>query len=225
MHHIRAMDRPVSRSEMTDALGVSRSKISMEVGRLIETGLLAEDGLAKSEGGRRSSLLLIPRSAGLIAAVDLGATSTDVALTTLGGELLAHRGEPGDIKDGPHSVLDRVKELLSELLAEQGAGAQDVLAIGVGVPGPVEHASGVVRSPPIMPGWDGFPITRGVRRRVRSACLRGQRRERDGAGRAQGRCLAKAKTTCSSSRSARASVAASSRTGICNVAARGVPGT
>ena len=130
----------------------------MEVGRLIEAGLLAEDGLAKSEGGRRSSLLRIPRSAGLIAAVDLGATSTDVALTTLGGELLIHHGEPGDIKDGPRSVLDRVKELLSELLLEQGADAQDVLAIGVGVPGPVERASGVLRSPPIMPGWDGFPI-------------------------------------------------------------------
>ena len=158
MHHIRAMDRPVSRSEMTDALGVSRSKISLEVGRLIEAGLLAEDGLAKSEGGRRSSLLRIPRTAGLIAAVDLGATSTDVALTTLGGEFLMHRGEPGDIKDGPRSVLDRVKELLSELLSEQGSDAQDVLAIGVGVPGPVEHASGVLRSPPIMPGWDGFPI-------------------------------------------------------------------
>ena len=158
MHHIRAVDRAVSRSEMTDALGVSRSKISMEVGRLIEAGLLAEDGLAKSEGGRRSSLLRIPRSAGLIAAVDLGATSTDVALSTLGGELLIHRGEPGDIKDGPRSVLDRVKELLSELLAEEGADARDVLAIGVGVPGPVEHASGVLRSPPIMPGWDGFPI-------------------------------------------------------------------
>jgi len=158
MHHVRAMDRPVSRSEMTDELGVSRSKVSMEVGRLIEAGLLAEDGLAKSEGGRRSSLLRIPRSAGLIAAVDLGATSTDVALCTLGGELLVHRGEPGDVKDGPRSVLDRVKELLSGLLAEQGADAQDVLAIGVGVPAPVEHASGVLRSPPIMPGWDGFPI-------------------------------------------------------------------
>jgi glucokinase-like ROK family protein len=158
MHHIRAMDRPVSRSEITEVLGVSRSKISLEVGRLIEAGLLAEDGLAKSEGGRRSSLLRIPRSAGLIAAVDLGATSTDVALTTLGGELLVHRGEPGEVKDGPKKVLDRVKELLSELLAEQRADAKDVLAIGMGVPGPVEHASGVLRSPPIMPGWDGFPI-------------------------------------------------------------------
>ena len=158
MHHIRAMDRPVSRSEITEVLGVSRSKISLEVGRLIETGLLAEDGLARSEGGRRSSLLRIPRSAGLIAAVDLGATSTDVALTTLGGEFLVHRGEPGDVKNGPRRVLGRVRELLSELLTEQRADAKDVLAIGVGVPGPVEHASGVLRSPPIMPGWDGFPI-------------------------------------------------------------------
>jgi glucokinase-like ROK family protein len=158
MHHVRAMGRPVSRSEITDVLGVSRSKISLEVGRLIEAGLLAEDGLAKSEGGRRSSLLRIPRSAGLIAAVDLGATSTDVALSTLGGELLVHWGEPGDVKNGPQRVLDRVKELLSELLAEQRADSNDVLAIGVGVPGPVEHASGVLRSPPIMPGWDGFPI-------------------------------------------------------------------
>src|SRR5215203_1005077 len=158
MHHVRAMSRPVSRSEMTDALGVSRSKISMEVGRLIEAGLLAEDGLAKSEDGRRSSLLRIPRSAGLIAAVDLGATSTDVALSTLGGEILVHRGEPGDVKDGPDKVLGRVKELLSELLVEEGADAREVLAVGVGVPGPVEHASGVLRSPPIMPGWDGFPI-------------------------------------------------------------------
>jgi glucokinase-like ROK family protein len=143
---------------MVEVLGVSRSKISLEVGRLIELGLLVEDGLAESDGGRRSTLLRIPRSAGLIACVDLGATSTDVALATLGGELVAHRGEPADIKDGPRMVLDRTKELLGGLLAEGGSGPGDVLAVGVGVPGPVEQASGLLKSPPIMPGWDGFPI-------------------------------------------------------------------
>jgi glucokinase-like ROK family protein len=143
---------------MTEALGVSRSKISQEVGRLLETGLLVEDGLAESEGGRRSSLLRIPRSAGLIAAVDLGATSIDVALSTLGSELVAHRGEPADVREGPKAVLGRVKKLLTELLKEQGASRRDVRAIGVGVPGPVEQASGLLRSPPIMPGWDRFPI-------------------------------------------------------------------
>ena len=64
MRHVRAADRALSRSELTEALGVSRSKTSLEVGRLLEAGLLVEDGLAESEGGRRSSLLRIPRSAG-----------------------------------------------------------------------------------------------------------------------------------------------------------------
>ncbi len=158
MRHVRAAGRSVSRSELTDALRVSRSKTSLEVGRLLEAGLLAEDGLAESEGGRRSSLLCIPRSAGLIAAADLGATSIDVALSTLGGELVSHLGEPADVKEGPKAVLRRVMQVLAGLLEEHGADRGDVRAIGVGVPGPVEQASGLLRSPPIMPGWDGFPI-------------------------------------------------------------------
>ena len=158
MRHVRAVDRAVSRSELTEALGVSRSKTSLEVGRLLEAGLLVEDGLAESVGGRRSSLLRIPRSAGLIAAVDLGATSIDVALSMLGSELVVHSGEAADVREGPKVVLDRVKDLLAGLLGEQGASRHDVRAIGVGVPGPVEQASGLLRSPPIMPGWDRFPI-------------------------------------------------------------------
>jgi glucokinase-like ROK family protein len=143
---------------LTGALGSSRGKIAAEVARLIEKRLLAEEGLAESEGGRRSSLLVIPPSAGLVAAVDIGATSIDVALTTLGSELVAHRGEGADVRDGPLPILDRVKALLSELLDEQAASPMDVLAIGVGVPGPVEQASGLLTAPPIMPGWDRFPI-------------------------------------------------------------------
>jgi glucokinase-like ROK family protein len=158
MDRVRAETRPVSRARLIEALDSSRGKISSEVARLVEKGLLAEKGLAQSYGGRRSSLLGIPPSAGLIAAVDIGATSIDVALTTLGGELLARRGEPADVRDGPLPTLDRVKLLLSELLDEQAANARDVLAIGVGVPGPVEQASGLLTVPPIMPGWDRFPI-------------------------------------------------------------------
>lgn len=155
---VHAEARPSSRGQITEALDVSRSKVSGEVSRLMELGLLAEEGLAESDGGRRSTLLSIPRSAGLIAAIDLGATSIDVALTTLGGEIVARKGEPADIKDGPKPILRRVKEMLGELVEEQGTHPDEVLGIGVGVPGPVEQAAGVLRSPPIMPGWDRFPI-------------------------------------------------------------------
>ena len=158
MGHVHAEARPVSRAELIAGLGSSRGKISSEVARLVQAGLLGEDGLAESDGGRRSSLLGIPRSAGLIVAIDIGATSIDVALTTLGSEILAHRAEPADVRFGPYSVLGRVKELISELLEELGASQRDILAVGVGVPGPVEQASGLLTVPPIMPGWDRFPI-------------------------------------------------------------------
>src|SRR5919106_6578577 len=130
MTYIRAEARPVSRARLTEALSSSRGKISAEVARLIEVGLLAEEGPAESEGGRRSSLLGIPHSAGLIAVVDIGATSIDVALTTLGSELVAHRGEPADVREGPLPILGRVKALMAELLDEQAASPQDILVIG-----------------------------------------------------------------------------------------------
>lgn len=158
LRYLRRRGGTASRSELTGFLGVSRSKVFKEVQALIEAGLAAEDGLADSEGGRRSSLIGIPRSAGVVAAAALGATSVDVALFTLAGELLDCRSEPAEIREGPRPVLGRVKELLSELREASLVDAREVLSIGIGVPGPVEQASGVLRSPPIMPGWDGFPI-------------------------------------------------------------------
>ena len=158
MAHVHAEARPVSRAQLTAALKANRGKVSAEVAGLIDAGYLAEEGLAESDGGRRSSLLGIPRSAGLIVAVDLGATSVDVALTTLGSEILAHKGESTDVRFGPGPVLERVQAIVAELLEEQGTGREEILAVGLGLPGPVEQTTGLLTVPPIMPGWDRFPI-------------------------------------------------------------------
>lgn len=158
MAYAHAAGRSFSRARLTEALSSSRGKVTAEVSRLMEIGVLDEDGLAESEGGRRSSLLHIPRSAGYVASVFIGATSVDVALTTLGSEVVSHRAEVVDVRDGPRPILAQVREMLSGMLAERSGEAKDVLAIGVGVPGPVEQASGLLTVPPIMPGWDRFPI-------------------------------------------------------------------
>ena len=39
-----------------------------------------------------------------------------------------------------------------------GRPTADVIAVGIGLPGPVEHSTGKPTSPPIMPGWDGFDV-------------------------------------------------------------------
>ncbi|HSK88742.1 MAG TPA: ROK family protein, partial [Anaerolineales bacterium] len=40
----------------------------------------------------------------------------------------------------------------------QGAIPDQILGIGVGVPGPVDFARGVLVAPPLMPEWEDFPI-------------------------------------------------------------------
>lgn len=71
-------------------------------------------------------------------------------------EKVAAYREPADLRSGPEAVLRRADELLAKARAE---GAYERLtAVGIGVPGPVSFRDGVPVSPPIMPGWDRFPV-------------------------------------------------------------------
>jgi predicted NBD/HSP70 family sugar kinase len=76
----------------------------------------------------------------------------------LGGAAIAERPVELDIASGPVPVLSEVERIFLELLAECDRSPRDVMGVGIGVPGPVEFAAGRAVSPPIMPGWDGYPI-------------------------------------------------------------------
>ncbi len=89
---------------------------------------------------------------------DLGATSIDVAVTSLDGRILGHHDEPALIEDGPERCLGRVDALFDSLLRTTQDIPGRLWGVGIGVPGPVEFESGRPISPPIMPGWDRYPI-------------------------------------------------------------------
>jgi predicted NBD/HSP70 family sugar kinase len=103
-------------------------------------------------------VLAFNRDAGVVLVADLGATHARLAASDLAGTPLAERAADLDIALGPERILEWVDERFAELLDEVGRSAADVRGIGVGVPGPVEFASGRPVNPPIMPGWDAFPI-------------------------------------------------------------------
>ncbi|MEO8529116.1 MAG: ROK family protein, partial [Pseudolysinimonas sp.] len=74
------------------------------------------------------------------------------------GRIVDEVGEAIAVSEGPIPVLTRVADLGKALLERSGRSANDLLAIGVGVPGPVEHSTGRPTNPPIMPGWDRFDV-------------------------------------------------------------------
>lgn len=151
-------DTARTRRELSRLTGFGRTVVAQRIGQLIASNLLAEDSLGPSSGGRAPRELRFRRETGHLLVADLGATSVAVGIGDLQGELYDTHEEPASIADGPEIVLGRVEVLFDELLASRPEWASSIWGIGIGVPGPVEFATGRPVSPPIMPGWDDYPV-------------------------------------------------------------------
>ncbi len=152
-----------TRPEIVRISGLGRNIVAQRVAQLIECGLVAEGSLGRSTGGRAPRELQFRADAGHVLVAELGATSIGVALSDLAGNLRHQRVEDADITKGPDAILGRVITLFRRILAKE-PDSLPLWGVGVGLPGPVEFATGRPVAPPIMPGWDGFDV-RGLMRK------------------------------------------------------------
>lgn len=151
-------ETPRTRAELAKLTGLARSTVGARVDALLGSGLLAPSGEAASTGGRPPTRFAFNPEARVVVGADLGATHGHVALTDLAGRPLSVISEDLDISDGPQPVLDLLVSMIGRLLAQANRRPDELIGIGIGVPGPVEHSSGRPMQPPIMPGWDAYDI-------------------------------------------------------------------
>lgn len=137
----------------------------------MKTGFIAPVGDAASTGGRPSALVAFNPTARVVAAADIGATHGTVAIMDLAGNTLAKGTEEIQIAAGPEPVLEWLTATIDSLVVGLGRKKGDVVAVGIGLPGPVEHSSGKPSQPPIMPGWNGFDVPRYIQRSYEVAVL------------------------------------------------------
>lgn len=149
---------PRTRAQLAELTGLARTTVSLRVDALRELDLIMPVSDATSTGGRPSSQVAFNPSARVVAAVDLGATHARIGICDLSGAVLARVGIPLEITDGPESVLERAQAEITALLNQIGRHWKDLLAIGIGLPGPVQHSSGKPARPPLMPTWDQFDV-------------------------------------------------------------------
>ncbi|MET3140870.1 UNVERIFIED_ORG: glucokinase [Arthrobacter sp. UYEF10] len=153
-----------TRAELALTTGLARSTVAARIDALIASGLVGAAGEANSSGGRPPSRFAFNPAARAVLAVDVGATHVIVAVTDLSGRVLAERRLAQDVAAGPEAVLGRVIKEGRALLEQAGREPRDLAGVGIGLPGPVEHATGKPVKPPIMPGWDGFDVVPYVQR-------------------------------------------------------------
>jgi len=149
---------PRTRAQLAKSTGLARSTIAARVDELMRMGLIMPVADAASTGGRPPSQFALNPSARVVLAADIGASHTTVAVMDLTGAILLKRSKPIAVVEGPVPVLTWLVETAEALLADVGRGIRSLVAIGIGVPGPVEHSTGQPVNPPIMPGWDRFDV-------------------------------------------------------------------
>jgi predicted NBD/HSP70 family sugar kinase len=147
----------LTRAEIIEQTGLSRSTVATRLDTLAAAGLISS-GQTTAARGRPPSHFHFRNDQGVLLVADAGATGVRTAITDLGGHIRDDRRAALDITIGPENWLRSVSDMLDQLLETTGVTADFVRGIGLAVPGPVDFASASVVSPPIMTGWDGFPI-------------------------------------------------------------------
>lgn len=161
----------ISRSAISEITGWSKAKTSQAIRGLVSNGCLIEAGEGMSQGGRKPRLLHINGQLGYVLGIDIGATSIDMVLADAAGQFLQTRSAPADVRQAPGPFLQRCCELALEMLQAHGCQTAEVLAVGVGVPGPVNFNRGVLVAPPLMPDWENFPVRAFFKETFRNATV------------------------------------------------------
>ncbi|GCE05185.1 ROK family protein [Dictyobacter aurantiacus] len=93
----------------------------------------------------------------LVIGVDLGGTQIRTAVLR-GEKLLSRVGLLTGDAPSPDRVIPRMFDSIQQALREANVTLDEIAGIGIGAPGPLNSRTGVVFSPPNLPGWIDVPL-------------------------------------------------------------------
>jgi predicted NBD/HSP70 family sugar kinase len=154
----------LAQAEIARLTGLSPATVSNIVARFRTTGLV--DVAPAVSGGRRAVAVSVSRQAGLVVGLDFGHSHLRVAIGDLAHAVLAEAAVDIDVDHRAQGGIDTAAGLVDDLLITIGATKAEVLGVGMGLPGPIDLATGTVGSSSILPGWVGVRAADEVGRRL-----------------------------------------------------------
>lgn len=91
--------------------------------------------------------------------LDIGGTKTSASVFDENGNIVNNYvlKRKSETFKGEEAVYQNTKNVLKEILSELKIKKEDVIAMGVGSPGPLDTKKGIIIHAPLM-GWENFPI-------------------------------------------------------------------
>ena len=105
-----------------------------------------------------------------IVGIDLGGTNIKSAIVSEEKKIVIKTSVPTPTQEGPKAIMDAMADVVHELMNKEGITRKDILAVGIGAPGPMNWQTGVVYSPPNLPGWHNVPLADEMCKRLEVPC-------------------------------------------------------
>lgn len=90
--------------------------------------------------------------------IDVGGTNTKIGIVDDLGQTLNYKSIDTNEEEGPGGLIRRAKGTIQGLCQEVGIDWKDLKATGIGTPGPMDIANGIILDPTNMPHWRFFRI-------------------------------------------------------------------
>ena len=149
----------LSRADLAQMTGLSRSAVGACVASLVDEGLATEGPPLQDRGagpGRPAAVVRLRRGEGTVLGLDFGHTHIAAAVAGTDGRILAECTRRLDVDGLPQQALDAAARLAAESLARAGRTMAQVRGIAAGIPGPLDVRTRVVREPTILASWIGL---------------------------------------------------------------------
>ena len=147
--------RALTRSQLRALTGLSRTAVTARVSLLTSGGLLLIGEELASTGGRPPGALVFNKDAGVVLAVAIGRSRSQLAVLDLDGQEVASDSCDHEVGIGPDELLPSVATRLLGLL---DGVEPPVLGIGLSLPGTLDPVRGLSIGSPVMSGWDGVEL-------------------------------------------------------------------
>jgi predicted NBD/HSP70 family sugar kinase len=145
----------ISRKELAERTGLSRSTVTAVLGDLLASGRVEFAAPSRHDAtarGRPAEAVRLAHALGVVGGLDYGHEHVRAALATLSGEIVAEsRIMHIDTNSSPSAALGTGRDLLRVLM--EGHPGAPLLAVGVGLPSPVDPRTGIISANNVLPNW------------------------------------------------------------------------
>ena len=156
--------QPISRAELARRMSVRRGTLTPLVRELVESGVVFEKGTAATARGRRPTMLCVKTRGRLVVAVDVRSGRSSIALSDVGGRMLAR--EAFDTPASPDQLADLLASEVTRLLKLHAPNGQEgCQGIGIVLPGMVDRKTGRLIYAPRL-GWRDVDLRAAVTARL-----------------------------------------------------------